>query len=134
MVSRVMPGTTSLAGRTSTSTGSAAHIRSTARALAACRSRSADAADVVAISRRRPDHPVDHPVVDLVDEHLVMGEAAARAEGRTEPALLPLGGVDVFLGRGVPALEVSRRHLVEIVPGPRRRGEARPVDQAGPRR
>src|SRR5258706_8866028 len=69
MVSPVMSGTISRAGRTSTSTGSAAHIRSAARALAAAR-RSV-------ISARGAEHAIEHPAVDLVHEHPVMREAAA---------------------------------------------------------
>src|SRR5262249_13426815 len=49
----------------------------------------------------RTEDAAEDPVVDLVDEHLAVGEPPADSQGRGEALLLPLRGPDVLVGGGV---------------------------------
>src|SRR5438067_12761286 len=82
--------------------------------------------------RGGPQHPIEHPVVDLMDDAFAMAEAAASVDPRGQTALLHRADGVVLLDGDVPAPVVALDDLVEVRAlddGPRKAG---PVDQRRP--
>src|SRR5262249_49016613 len=80
-------------------------------------------------ARRGPEHAVEHPVVDLVDDPFPVAEASASVDARAEAALLHLAADVVLVDGDIPAAIVGLDDIVEVRPrggGPRK---ARAVDQ-----
>ncbi len=76
-------------------------------------------------ARRRPDHPIKHPVGDVVDERFLQRQAPGARQRRTQAALLDLRDDEILRRRLVEPAIVALDDLREVRPRDRRLREHR---------